>query len=172
SDTKQSTEKEETQLQQHQDTLLQTCKSHNYASSQVGNTNSETQVVNEQVSQNASQSNMRNSQVKLLFIADCSYHIQLQVHFRPKNRGSRRNMQRYSNANIHVNQDSSYTKQSMEKEETQLQRHQDTLLQTCKSHNYASSQVSNTNSETQVVNEQVSQNASQTNMRNSQVKLM
>ncbi|KAG5619687.1 hypothetical protein H5410_004905, partial [Solanum commersonii] len=61
--TKQSIEKEKTQLQQHQHTLLQTCKSHNYASSQVGNTNSETQVVNEQVNQNASQSNMRNSQI-------------------------------------------------------------------------------------------------------------
>lgn len=34
-------EKEETQLEQYQDTLLKTGKSHKYASSQVGNTNSE-----------------------------------------------------------------------------------------------------------------------------------
>ena len=39
----------------------------------------------------------------------------------------------------------------MEKEETQLEQHQDTLLQTGKSHNYASSQVCITSFETQVV---------------------
>ncbi|KAG5586853.1 hypothetical protein H5410_047287 [Solanum commersonii] len=43
-----------------------TCKSHNYASSQVGNTNSETQVVNEQVSQNAIPLRQNQKQVQML----------------------------------------------------------------------------------------------------------
>uniref|UniRef100_M1DJG2 Uncharacterized protein n=1 Tax=Solanum tuberosum TaxID=4113 RepID=M1DJG2_SOLTU len=61
-------EKEETQLKQHQETLLETCKSHNYAPIQDGNTNSEYHlqpIANEQVSQNVIP--LRQDQKKVAF---------------------------------------------------------------------------------------------------------